>query len=143
MSLMKDRYFIDTNIIIYMFDKDHPDKREIAVKIVKEALESNFGCISYQVIQEFCNVALKKFKIPMSAGDCRYFIQEFLIPMCSVFPGTELYFSALEISESTQYSFYDSLIIASSLSSGCTSILTENMQHNQIVRGVKIINPFL
>ena len=62
MSLMKDRYFIDTNIIIYMFDKDHPDKREIAVKIVKEALESNFGCISYQVIQEFCNVALKNLK---------------------------------------------------------------------------------
>ena len=59
MNLTKDRYFIDTNIIVYMFDKDHPQKRETAIRIVKEALESGKGVISYQVIQEFCNVALK------------------------------------------------------------------------------------
>ncbi len=56
MSLTKDRYLIDTNIIIYkyMFDRDNPEKREIALRIVKEALESGNGIVSYQVIQEFC-----------------------------------------------------------------------------------------
>jgi len=142
MNLTKDRYFIDTNIIIYMFDKDHPKKRETAIKIVKEALVSGKGVISYQVIQEFCNAALRKFKLPMEPGDCACFISEYLFPMCSVFPGMELFSTALEISESTKYSFYDSLIISSSLSSGCSTILTEDLQHNQIIRNMKIINPF-
>jgi len=142
MNLTKDRYFIDTNIIVYMFDKDHPQKRETAIRIVKEALESGKGVISYQVIQEFCNVALKKFKVPMTPSDCNSFITGYLFPLCSVFPGIELFSSALEISESTQYSFYDSLILSSSLFSGCGTVFTEDMQHNQIVRNMKIVNPF-
>lgn len=142
MNLTKDRYFIDTNIIVYMFDREHPKKRETAIKIVKEALKSGKGVISYQVIQEFCNVALKKFKVPMSPSDCRTFITGYLFPLCSVFPGIELFSSALEISESTQYSYYDSLILASSLLSGCCTVLSEDMQHNQIVHNMRIINPF-
>lgn len=142
MSLTKDRYFIDTNIIIYLFDREHPQKSETAARIVKEALESGKGVVSYQVIQEFCNAALRKFKAPMTPGDCRSFITEYLFPLCSVFPGTELFCSALEISESTRYSFYDSLILSSSLLSGCGIVFTEDMQHNQVVRNVKIINPF-
>ena len=142
MNLTKDRYFIDTNIIVYMFDKDNPQKRETAIRIVKEALESGQGVISYQVIQEFCHAALKKFKSPMTPGDCNSFITGYLFPLCSVFPGIELFSSALEISESTKYSFYDSLILSSSLFSGCGKVFTEDLQHNQIVRNMKIINPF-
>ncbi len=83
--------------------------KKICRGIVKEALESGKGVISYQVIQEFCNAALKKFKAPMTPSDCSSFITGYLFPLCSVFPGIELSSSALEISESTQYSFYDSL----------------------------------
>lgn len=142
MNLTKDRYFIDTNIIIYMFDKDHPQKKEIAIRIVKEALESGKGVISYQVISEFCNAALRKFKVPMTASDCNSFITRYLLPLCSVFPGNELFASALEISENTQHSFYDSLILSSSLFSGCATVYTEDMQHDQIIYNMRIKNPF-
>ena len=57
MNLMKDRFFLDTNIIVYIFDKHSKQKNQIAQELLKEALQSGTGVISFQVIQEFCNVA--------------------------------------------------------------------------------------
>ncbi len=142
MNLTKDRYFIDTNIFVYMFDRDNPGKREIAIRIVKSALDSGQGVISYQVIQEFCNVALNKFQSRMTPGDCGAFITEYLFPLCFVFPGLELYRSALQLSDSTQYSFYDSLILSAALHSDCVTVLTEDMQPHHMIRHLKIVNPF-
>lgn len=142
MSLMKDRYFIDTNVIVYLFDKSDIRKNERARKLVKEALESGNGVVSFQVIQEFCNVALRKFFTPLSPGDCKTFVNRYLYPLCSIFPGIELYNAALDIKETTGYGFYDSIILASACHSGCKIIYTEDMKDGQNVNGIKIINPF-
>jgi len=62
MNLTKDNFFLDTNVIIYLFDKTQPRKQEISKNLLKEALVSNRGYVSFQVIQEFCNAALRKFE---------------------------------------------------------------------------------
>lgn len=143
MILTKDRYFIDTNIIIYLFDNRDANKQAIAKMIVKNALETGNGVISFQVIQEFCNAALKKFERPLSNNDCRQFVNRFLIPLCGVFPGTELYNSALDIKEKTGFSFYDSLILAAASEEKCSLIYTEDMQDGLNVSGLVIRNPFM
>lgn len=139
---MKDKFFIDTNIILYLFDKEDDRKREISKSIMQRALNEDCGIISYQVVQEFCNAALKKFIITFTADDCKYFINRFLFPICEIFPGMELYISALDIKQRSGYGFYDSLIIASSIQAGCNILYTEDLQHNQAISGLKIINPF-
>ncbi len=88
---MKDRFFIDTNIIVYIFDRQNGDKQKKAREILKQALDTMNGAISFQVIQEFCNVALKKFETPLLTSDCRTFINKFLFPVCEIFPGLEIY----------------------------------------------------
>lgn len=139
---MKDKFFIDTNIILYLFDKDNNRKSEIAKSILQSALNEDCGAISYQVVQEFCNAALKKFVVPFTIDDCKYFINRFLFPICEIFPGIELYNTALDIKQKSGYGFYDSLIIASSIQAGCNILYTEDLQHNQDISGLKIINPF-
>jgi len=61
---MKDKFFIDTNIFVYSFDNANPVKKEKAQYIIQRAVEINQGFISTQVIQEFANVALRKFVTP-------------------------------------------------------------------------------
>ncbi|MBS3899160.1 MAG: PIN domain-containing protein [Dethiobacter sp.] len=139
---MKDKFFIDTNIILYLFDKDNDRKREIAKSILQSALNKDCGVVSYQVVQEFCNAALRKFVVPFTIDDCKYFINRFLFPICEIFPGIELYNIALDIKQKSGYGFYDSLIIASSIQTGCSILYTEDLQHNQDISGLKIVNPF-
>ena len=62
MSSMSDRFFIDTNIFVYTFDHVNNNKKAIARSLIQNALSSGEGVISYQVIQEFLNVATRKFK---------------------------------------------------------------------------------
>ena len=140
---MRDKYFLDTNIIIYSFDRSVEDKRKKAQELINTALSDNLGIISYQVIQEFINVATKKFLTPLSLNDCRLYLNRVLSPLCEIFPSINLYLAGIELMENTGFSFYDSIIIASALQGGCKTLYSEDMQHECGVLGLMIINPFL
>jgi predicted nucleic acid-binding protein len=142
-SLTKDRFFMDTNLIVYLFDKKDGRKQPIARDLLKEALENRNGMISFQVIQEFCNVALRKFETPLSPDDLMIFINRFLFPICDVLPGLEIYNTAVEIHKSFGYGFYDSLIIAAARDGNCAILYSEDLQHGQQVLGINIVNPFM
>lgn len=143
MNSMSDKFFIDTNIFIYSFDKTAPQKQAIAKEIIRDALNNEKGCISYQIIQEFSNVATKKFETPLTKHDCYKYVTDVLEPLCEIFSSVELYKDALEIQEGWQYSFYDSLIIASALRLNCNILYTEDLKHEQRIRDLRIINPFM
>jgi len=140
---MSDKYFIDTNIFIYSFDTEDPAKNDIAKRLIASALENGTGIISYQVIQEFLNVATQKFLKPLTFKDAQRYLNVVLEPLCEVFSSTELFHKALEIMDRWRFPFYDSLIISAALQADCTAIYTENMQHNQAIKDLTIKNPFI
>lgn len=140
---MQDKYFIDTNIFVYAFNNDNPEKNKIAIGLIKSAIIEHRGCISYQVIQEFINVSTKKFEVPLSIIDCKKYLDSVLVPLCEVFTSVELYHRALEMMERWQYSFYDSLIITAAVKADCKILYTEDLQHNQRIQSLTIINPFI
>ncbi|HHS12301.1 MAG TPA: PIN domain-containing protein [bacterium] len=140
---MKDKYFIDTNILVYSFDNDNVHKKDISLKLISDALTQSKGIISYQVIQEFLNVAIKKFKVPLNIEDSRKYLTVVLEPLCEVYSSIALYHRALEIVERWQLSFFDSLIISAALQSECEIIYTEDLQHGQKIFDLEIVNPFM
>ena len=140
---MKDKFFIDTNIFVYSFDPNDDKKRQIANQIIRSALLDNQGCISSQVIQEFINVATKKFVSPMSVNDCEKYLKNVLSPICRVFTNIELFFKALDVMERWKFSFYDSLIIAATILADCNILYSEDLQHQQKIQSIKILNPFV
>lgn len=140
---MKGNYFLDTNILVYTFEHSQPQKQDISRHLVRDALNNRAGCISYQVIQEFLNIASRKFLNPLSVGDCQIYLSNVLEPLCEVFSSTDLFHRALEISGRWKFSFYDSLIVAAALSVESKILYTEDLQHNQKIEDLIIINPFL
>jgi predicted nucleic acid-binding protein len=140
---MSARTFLDTNILVYCFDPNQPQKQAIALALVAEALQRGNGIISWQVIQEFLNVATRKFTSPLTPEDAAIVLLKVLYPLCQVYPDLKVYQAALEIQQKTAYSFYDSLILAGAKQGGCGVIYSEDMQHGQQANGVRIINPFL
>lgn len=139
---MSVRYFLDTNVLVYSFDGNEPKKRDTARKLVAQALQTGAGIISYQVVQEFLNVATRKFKRPMSQHDAHLYLSEVLEPLCAVFANIDLYASGLSLMERFKYSFYDSLIIASALRGECQILYSEDLQDGQSIEGMSIVDPF-
>lgn len=136
-------FFLDTNIFVYALLANEPLKRQRALQLVEQALGSRLGCTSYQVIQEFANVARKKFAVSMNASDCKTFIDAALQPMNRVASSTALIHAALDLQDELRFSFYDSLVIAAALQAGADTLYSEDLQPWQLVRGVlRIVNPF-
>ena len=139
-----DTVFLDTNIFVYAFLLSEPRKRAKAVELIETCLSSGQGCISYQVVQEFANVARKKFATRLSADDCKAFIDAAMQPLNKVTSSTALIHTALDLQEELKYGFYDCVMLAAALQAGSSTLYTEDLQHWQLVRGtLRVVNPFL
>lgn len=139
---MNDKYFIDTNILVYSFDGSIPEKKARSLSLIAEALKTGNGMISWQVIQEFLNVAIHKFLTPLGIDDSHEYLQKVLFPLCQIFPDNDIYLAALSIQGSLHFRFYDSLIISSALHGGCTILYSEDFQPGQLINNMRIVNPF-
>ncbi len=139
---MNAKFFLDTNIMVYTFDAGAPQKKRRAQELVEQALRTQVGVVSTQVVQEFLNVATSKFSAPLTFSDAQQYLQDILAPLCTVFPSIDLFRQALILQQETHYSFYDSLIIGGALQAGCDTLYSEDLQHGQQIRGLRILNPF-
>jgi len=138
---MNDKFFLDTNIIIYEFDTDF-SKKVKSKRLIKDGHLKN-GIISFQVIQEFLNSMTNKFKVQLNPHDLKEYTENVLFPICEVFPSPSLYFKSLDIKDRWQFSFYDSLIVAAALEANCKILYSEDLQHNQKIYELNIVNPYL
>ena len=143
MRSVAGRSFLDTNILVYAFDPEATSKREYAQLRITRALATRDAVISFQVVQEFLSLALRKFPRPMTQPEAQAYLSQVLVPLCEVFPGASLYSSALSIADETGWTFYDSLIVSAALAADCSVLLTEDLQHGRTIRGIEIRNPFL
>lgn len=140
---MNAKYFLDTNVIVYAFDPRELEKQKRALALIAAALQAGQGMISSQVVQEFLNVATRKFSPPLTVEDARVYLKAVLGPLCDVYPDQALYDLSLELKHETGYSFYDSLILAAALRGECEILYSEDLRAGQQIRGLKIVNPFV
>jgi predicted nucleic acid-binding protein len=140
---MNVKYFLDTNLFIYQLDTEDKRKSVIADQIIRDAVTSSNACISFQVVQECLNTMLKKAQICLTAEQAERYLEASLKPLLRIYPSISLYRSGLRVQSRYQYSFYDSLIIASALQAGCKKLYSEDLQHGQRIEQLTITNPFL
>lgn len=139
---MNGKFFLDTNIIVYSLDNRAPEKKARAIDLLDEALHTGNGMISWQVVQEFISLAMRKFRDQFEPDDLSIFLQRILAPLYMVHPDFSLYVSAIDLHRKTGYPYYDSLIIASAIRGDCSLLYSEDLRHNQRIGAVTIINPF-
>ena len=140
-QVQQGKIFLDSNILVYFVDEHDSKKQKIAEKLIKNSVEMKTGVLSTQSLQEFYSVVTRKSLC--SKEQAKTIVEKFR----NTLPVTQISVShilkAIDISIQTQFSFWDSLIVSAAHSSGCVIVYSEDMNHNQLVNGVKIINPFI
>lgn len=134
--------FIDTNILVYQFDHIDKAKQVRAQTLMEKLISTEQAVISSQVVQEFANVALNKFKTRPSYDELKTFMDQILKPLCQHFPSFEFYERALTLLQPYNLSFYDSLIVQAASDLGCKTLYSEDLQNGQTYGDVKVVNPF-
>lgn len=136
---MSNNIFLDTNLWIYLYAKNPPEKYQKVAEIIKN--NSSLLLISTQVLGELFHVlSQKKFT---SKTDAITIISDLIntFPVQAI--NTTEVIQALEINTKYNYSYWDSLIIATALLGECSIIYSEDMQHNQLIDNkIRILNPF-
>jgi predicted nucleic acid-binding protein len=138
-----DKFFLDTNILVYSFDPDDPRKALIAEKLITRGLTSGLGVISYQVAQEFVNVALRKFVVAMTLAELERYFLRVLFPLMKVSSSAPLFLQAIHLQATNRLSWYDSLIVAAAMQGECRVLYSEDLQHGQRLGDLAVENPFL
>ena len=129
--------FIDSNILIYSYSSTEIGKKDKMLLI----LENEEITISTQVINEFIWIMSRKFNVDMESLKVisNNLFEIFNVGMVS----KATIDKAIDIAKRYKYAYWDSLMLSSALESRCIAIYSEDMQHGQIIEGVRIINPFL
>lgn len=134
------RRFLDTNVLVYADDLDAGDKRERAQRLLAEVLAAGDGVLSTQVLQEFFAISTRKLGVDPAIARRKV---ELLAEMDLVRIDLDLILAAIDLSRLHSFSFWDGLIVRAAATAGCGVLLTEDLQHGQVVDGVRIENPFL
>jgi len=128
---------MDTNVLVYLYSKNEREKSKKA----RQCLEHENIWISTQVLNELSNVLYRKFKIPYL--DILRVMKELEVSFQITVVTPTIIKQALLLGERYHYSYFDSLMLASSLEKGCCKIYSEDMQHKQKIESqLTIFNPF-
>ena len=132
---MNAKAFIDTNIFIYLYSVDEEEKNHRA----SDALEKYNCVISTQTLNEFSNFCIKKWKL--EPADISLAITEMCTACSLEYIDEGIVQQALQIHGRYGYAFYDCLMLASALASGCKYLFSEDMADGQIINGtLEIVN---
>lgn len=132
--------FLDSNVLVYLFDETDSAKRSTARELVERGLESGEACISFQVVQETLHVVIRK--LGATPDDARRLLESVLAPLLRVLPSVELYRRGIELQARHRLSFFDALIVAAALEAGCTRLWSEDLQDGQRFDRLTVRNPF-
>ena len=127
--------FVDSNVLLYLTSADAA-KATRAERVLARGL-----VVSVQVLNEIANVSRRKFKRawPEIAD-----LLDQLKPLLDVHDLTEaMHLKALAIVQQQGFSWWDALIVAAALETGCDTLYSEDMHAGLRVDGqLTIINPF-
>jgi predicted nucleic acid-binding protein len=141
---MKDKIFLDTNILVYSIDSstELKQKRNVARKIVTTHIRQESGVISIQVLQEFFQVATRKIETPISIGDALEYMQ-YMSTLQIIAPDFDMVVAAARLHQRYSLSSWDALIVQAAKTAGCTQIVSEDLQDGFRLDGLTIKNPFI
>lgn len=137
---MSDSTFLDTNVLVYLFDNDEPVKQRRAREILESGKLDEF-VLSTQVLSEFYVTVTRKLARALDPEHASEAI-DWLGSFSMVFADTALVKSAIHYSRTAQLSYWDSLVVAAANRAGCARLLSEDLNGGQQIGTVRVENPF-
>jgi predicted nucleic acid-binding protein len=139
---MPDKYFVDTDILLYAHDRSAGLKHERARQLIERLWTSGQGVLSTQVLQELCINLRRKIARPLPVEEVRRLIQDYLSWEIVVnSPASVL--QALEIEVRYKTSFWDALVLQAAETAGAAVLYSEDLAAGQKYGPIQVVNPLL
>jgi predicted nucleic acid-binding protein len=141
MTGKRDVSFVDTNVLVYAFDKSNSAKKTIAQRLMNELIEEDRLRVSTQVLQELFVTLTRKASQPCSTGEALAVLEDLTAwPLMVVdYPAIR---AAAGLADKAKLSFWDALVVVAAVRSGAAVLFTEDLNDGQEILGVRISNPF-
>ena len=133
--------FVDTNVLIYAYDRLAGRKHESARDLVEELWNEGGGVVSTQILQEFYVNVRRKTRPPVSQEEARALVADYLAWDPVVNDGAAV-LEAVDVGQRYRLSFWDALVVVAALKGGASIIYSEDLNHGQRFGAVEILNPF-
>jgi len=142
MSAEAAREFVDANVLVYAFDASAGAKHLVAKRLLERLWDGGTGCLSVQVLQEFFVTVTHKVAQPLSIDEAADRVREFAT--WKIFaPAADDVLAAIALQKQARLSFWDAMVVEAAAQSGSDVLWTEDLNDGQLLRGVRIRNPFL
>lgn len=138
---MTDRAFLDTNVLVYLFDTGAPAKQARVQDYLARHPAPGQLILSTQVLQEFYVAVTRKLAAPVIPAEASQAVRS-LATWVTIQVDTPLILSAIKRSQAASLSFWDALIIDAALVGGAACLYSEDFQDGQVIEGMEIVNPF-
>jgi predicted nucleic acid-binding protein len=137
-----DRQFIDSNVLVYAFDRTAGRKNERARELLEALWSSGGGCLSMQILQEFFVTVTGRIPKPLSHEEAvrrvahysEWHVHE---------PGRRDLLAAIDLRRGLRISFWDAMVVHSAKRMDCSVLWTEDLNDGQRYGGVLARNPFV
>lgn len=136
---MGARSFLDTNVLVYSDDRAAPAKQRRALELVAEHRRAGTGVVSLQVLQEYFVTVTRKLHLDADVARRKV---ELLAEFDVAAPDLADVLAAIDLHRLHGFSFWDALVLRSAKQSGCTVLLSEDLQDKREIDGVRVVNPF-
>ena len=138
---MSDKFFLDTNILVYAHDVEDTVKQARSQELIYGAIREGNGVISPQVLSEFFVSVTRKIAEPISEPTAR---REMILLscLCTVDEDATMVIRALDIKSRWTVSYWDALILAAAERAECTVLYSEDLSHKQLYGDIRVLNPF-
>ena len=138
---MRDKCFVDTNVLVYAHDSGAGEKHRTAVALLEHLWEERLGVVSTQVIQEFYVNVRRKARNPVSQVEARQLVEDYLAWEVVANDGASI-LEALTLEERFGISFWDALIVQAAQRAGTPTLYSEDLGALQRYGPVQVVNPF-
>jgi len=133
------RSFLDTNVLVYTDDEDSPEKKQRALELFAALRRQRTGGLSTQVLQEYFVTATRKLGVEAEVARRK---TEIFGRLHLVTLGLEDVLGAIDLLRLHHLSFWDSLVVRAALVSGCSRLLSEDLQAGRRFERLEVVNPF-
>jgi len=133
--------FVDTNVFVYRYDHTEPEKQNRCERWLQHCWAERTGRLSIQVLQELYVTLTRKLAHAMEPADARTVVRS-LFAWKPATVGPRTIEGAWRLQQSYSLSWWDALIVAAAQGEGCFFLLTEDLSHDQVLDGVRVVNPF-
>ena len=138
---MTNKIFVDTNILVYAYDRSEPEKQGLALAVLNQLTEARAGVISAQVMSEFFSAITRKITAPLSPADAYQRLENYQQSWDVVDVTPEIVLEGVRGVREYQFSLWDGQIWAAARLNQITVVFSEDFSVGSVIEGVRFVNP--